>query len=117
MSPSVPVWRSRGVLVRPEVGCTTDPASPARPINRGGARSGVGTIRPCQLQAVVVLAGGATSLRPARGARRRPREGLLMDGNEERLETQDKIGPFLRGDGGNTSEVWLGVAEGVAIRF
>ena len=43
--PAVSVWRSRGVLVRPGVGCTTAPDSAAAPINRGGARSGVATIR------------------------------------------------------------------------
>ena len=74
--PSVPVWRSRDVLVRPDVGCTTDPASAAKPINRG-ARSGA-AIRLRQLQAVVVSARYDHQSESRSGALgKRPRTGLL----------------------------------------
>ena len=63
---SVPEWRSREVLVRPGVGCTTPPGSAAKPINRG-ARSGA-AIRLRQLQPVVVHAGTTTVREPVRAA-------------------------------------------------
>ena len=89
--PTVPEWRSRGVLVRPGVGCTTDPASAAKPINRG-ARSGA-AIRLRQMQAVVVSAryDNGVRARPGRLVKR-SRSGPLRGGNVAHLDGQDMRG-------------------------
>ena len=91
MRPAVPEWRSRGVLVRPGVGCTTDPASAAKPINRG-ARSGA-AIRLRQMQAVVVSARcDHQSESPSGVPGWRPRSGPPRDGNVIYLENQGMRG-------------------------
>jgi hypothetical protein len=81
VGPAVPEWRSRGVLVRPGVGCTTPRDSAAAPINRDGARSGVVAIRRRQLQSLVVLArwGHQSETRAGRPTGP-PRSGFLRVG-------------------------------------
>ena len=66
MSPGLQGGGGRPAFVRPWLGGTTDPASAAKPINRG-AGSGA-AIRLRQLQAVVVHAGTTTVREPVRGA-------------------------------------------------